>query len=164
MKSRNIVNPQANKGNCARRWPQIKAELEKNTGSLSQADVVMTRARGHASELARQAASDGCDRIISVGGDGTLNEVLNGLIADNRPIAPGIVLAQIPGGTSNELSRSFGHLPLADACRAAVSSRVRSIDVFRVQAMAHSGQAAMRYGFVLAITGAAATISWRAQR
>jgi len=41
MKARVIVNPQANKGNCARRWPQIKAELEKNMGSLSQADVVV---------------------------------------------------------------------------------------------------------------------------
>lgn len=164
MKARVIVNPQANKGNCARRWPEIKAELEKNTGSLSPADVVMTSARGHASELARDAVAAGCERIISVGGDGTLNEVLNGLIVDNSPIAPNIVLAQIPGGTSNELSRSFGHLPLADACRAAVSARVRPMDVFRVEAMAHSGEAAARYGFVLAIAGAAATISWRAQR
>lgn len=164
MKARVIVNPQANKGNCVRRWPEIKAELEKNTGPLSPTDIVMTNARNHASELARQAVADGCERIISVGGDGTLNEVLNGLIVDNRPIAPGIVLAQVPGGTSNELSRSFGHLPLADACRAAVSSRLRPMDVFRVEAKAHSGQAATRYGFVLAIAGAAATISWRAQR
>lgn len=164
MKARVIVNPQANKGNCWRRWPEIKAELEKNTGPLSATDVVMTGARNHASELARQAVASGCDRIISVGGDGTLNEVLNGLIIDNRPIAPDIVLAQVPGGTSNELSRSFGHLPLADACRAAVSSRLRPMDVFRVEAKAHSGQAAARYGFVLAIAGAAATISWRAQR
>jgi len=164
MKARVIVNPQANKGNCLRRWPEIKAELEKNMGSLSPADVAMTSAPNHASELARQAVSSGCERIVSVGGDGTLNEVLNGLIVDNRPIAPDIVLAQVPGGTSNELARSFGHLPLADACRAAVSTRVRPMDVFRVEARAHSGQAAMRYGFVLAIAGAAATISWRAQR
>ena len=164
MKARVIVNPLANKGNCARRWPEIRAELEKNMGALSPADVVMTGARNHASDLAREAAAAGCERIISVGGDGTLNEILNGLIVDDSPIAPGIVLAQIPGGTSNELSRSFGHLPLADACRAAVSSRVRPMDVFRVEAKAHSGQAATRYGFVLAIAGAAATISWRAQR
>ena len=164
MKARVIVNPQANKGNCARRWPQIKAELEKNMGSLSQADVFMTSAPNHASELAREAASNGCERIISVGGDGTLNEVLNGLIVDNRPIAPGLVLAQVPGGTSNELSRSFGHLPLADACRAAVSHNVRPMDVFRVEARTHSGLPATRYGFVLAIAGAAATISWRAHR
>jgi YegS/Rv2252/BmrU family lipid kinase len=164
MKARVIVNPQANKGNCVRRWPHIKAELEKHMGPLSPADVVMTAARNHASELAREAAASGCERIISVGGDGTLNEVLNGLIVDNRPIAPNIVLAQVPGGTSNELSRSFGHLPLGDACRAAVSPRLRPIDVFRVEAKAHSGQAAMRYGFLLAIAGAAATISWRAQR
>jgi YegS/Rv2252/BmrU family lipid kinase len=164
MKARVIVNPHANKGNCARRWPQIKAELEKNIGPLRPEDVVITSAKNHASELAREAAANGCNRIISVGGDGTLNEILNGLIVDDRPIAPDIVLAQIPGGTSNELSRSFGHLPLADACRAAVSSRVRPMDVFRVDARTHSGQPATRYGFVLAIAGAAATISWRAQR
>ncbi len=89
---------------------------------------------------------------------------MNGLIVDNSPIAPNIVLAQVPGGTSNELSRSFGHLPLADACRAAASARLRPMDVFRVEAKAHSGQPTMRYGFLLAIAGAAATISWRAQR
>src|SRR6476620_788607 len=142
MRARVIVNPQSNKGNCARRCPQIRAELEKSMGPLSPADVVMTRSRNHATELAREAVADGCDRIISVGGDGTLNEVLNGLIVGDSPIAPDIVLAQVPGGTSNELSRSFGQLPLADACRAAASPRLRPIDVFRVEARAHSGQAA----------------------
>ena len=99
-----------------------------------------------------------------VGGDGTFSEAMNGVISDDRPIAPDLVLAQVPGGTSNELSRSFGQLPLADACRAIASGGTREIDVFRAEAKGYAGNQVTRYGFVLAIVGAAATISWRAQR
>jgi diacylglycerol kinase (ATP) len=114
--------------------------------------------------LAREAVGAGCRRLISVGGDGTLSEILNGVIADDRPIAPDLVLAQVPGGTSNELCRSFGQLPLADASRAIASGLTREIDIFRADARGYAGNQVTRYGFVLAIVGAAATISWRAQR
>ena len=164
MKARVIVNPQANKGNCARRWPQIKAELEKNMGSLSQADVVMTRARSHASDLAREAAADGCDRIISVGGDGTLNEVLNGLIVDNARLLPTSCWHRFRAGhpTSCRARSAICRLPMLagprsrPACVRWTSSASRPGHI--------RGRPATRYGFVLAIAGAAATISWRAQR
>lgn len=164
MKTRIIVNPMANKGNCARRWPQIRAEVERHLGSVSDDDIVMTRARGHATELAREAAGDGYRRLVSVGGDGTLSEVLNGVVADDRPIAPDIVLAQVPGGTSNEVCRSFRQVTTADACRAIADGRTREVDVFRADATDAKGNAVTRYGFLLAIVGGAATISWRAQR
>jgi hypothetical protein len=45
VKTRIIVNPMANKGNCGKRWPQILAELEKHLGPISSADVAMTRVR-----------------------------------------------------------------------------------------------------------------------
>jgi len=101
---------------------------------------------------------------VCVGGDGTFSEVLNGVISDDRPIAPDLVLAQLPGGTSNELSRSFGQLSLADACKAIALGQTREVDVFRAEAKGYAGHQVTRYGFVLAIVGAAATISWRAQR
>lgn len=164
MKTSIIVNPMANKGNCGRRWPQIRAELERHLGPLEDSDIAFTRERNHATALARLAVDARCRRLISVGGDGTFSEMMNGVIVDDRPISPDLVLAQLPGGTSNELSRSFGQLSLAEASQAIASGRTREIDVFRTEARGYSGVQVTRYGFVLAIVGAAATISWRAQR
>ena len=73
--------------------------------------------------MAREAVDAGYRRLVSVGGDGTFSEILNGVISDDRPIAPDLVLAQLPGGTSNELSRSFGQLSLAEACKAIAQGR-----------------------------------------
>ncbi len=90
--------------------------------------------------------------------------MMNGMISDDRPTAPDLVLAQLPGGTSNELCRSFGQLPLGKACKAIAMGHTRNVDVFRADARGYGGGQVTRYGFVLAIVGAAATISWRAQR
>ena len=164
MKTRIIVNPMANKGNCGKRWPQIRNELEKHLGPLGDDDIAMTRAPNHAIALAQEAVAAGYRRLVAVGGDGTFSEVLNGVISDDQPIAPDLVLAQMPGGTSNELCRSFDQLSFADASRAIASGLTREIDVFRAEAKGYAGNQVTRYGFVLAIVGAAATISWRAQR
>ena len=164
MKTRIIVNPMANKGSCGKRWPQIRAELEKHLGPIDDDDIAMTRARNHATKLAQEAVDAGYRRLVSVGGDGTFSEMMNGVIADDRPIAPDLVLAQLPGGTSNELCRSFGQLSLGEASKAIAMGHTRDIDVFRADAKGYAGDQVTRYGFVLAIVGAAATISWRAQR
>ena len=153
MKTRIIVNPMANKGNCGKRWPQILAELEKHLGPVSSVDVAMTRAPSHATALAREAISTGYQRLISVGGDGTFSEMMNGVIADDRPLAPDLVLAQVPGGTSNELCRSFGQLSLGEACKAIAMGHTRNVDVFRADARGYGGGQVTRYGFVLAIIG-----------
>lgn len=164
MKTKIIVNPMANKGSCGEAWPQIRAALESHLGPLAAGDIAMTNTPNHAVSLAREAVGDGYRRLISVGGDGTFNEVLNGVIADDRLIAPDLVLAQMPGGTSNELCRHFGQNSLAEAGNAIASGVTRDIDVFRADAKGYRDDRVMRYGFALAIVGAAATISWRAQR
>jgi diacylglycerol kinase family enzyme len=164
MRTKIIVNPKANKGTCGKRWPQIRAELESSLGPLPADDIAVTRARNHASTLASEAVAAGYRRLVSVGGDGTFSEVLNGVIANDRPIAPDLVLAQIPGGTSNEVCRFFEQRSLAEACRAVARGGTRGIDIFRADARSHAGHPVTRYGCVLAIAGAPATISWRAQR
>jgi diacylglycerol kinase family enzyme len=164
VKSRIIVNPMANKGGCGKRWPQIRAELENHLGPVDDDDIAMTRGPTHATALAREAVDAGYRRLISVGGDGTFSEMMNGVIADDRPIVDDLVLAQLPGGTSNELCRSFGQLSPGEACKAIATGHTREIDVFRAEARGYAGNQVTRYGFVLAIVGAAATISWRAQR
>ena len=81
MKTRIIVNPMANKGSCGKRWPQIRAELEKHLGPIDDDDIAMTRARNHATKLAQEAVDAGYRRLVSVGGDGTFSEMMNGVIS-----------------------------------------------------------------------------------
>src|SRR2546430_4566610 len=75
----------------------------------SQVDlrVVHTERRGHAAALAEQAAADGLDVVVALGGDGTVNEVVNGLLTHGvRPDGP--ALAVVPGGSTNVFARSLG--------------------------------------------------------
>ena len=74
--ARVIVNPAAGAGRTGKRWPRIKSFLYK-TGVKFEQDI--TEAPGHAVELAKAAVSKGYRLIVSVGGDGTINEVVNGL-------------------------------------------------------------------------------------
>jgi diacylglycerol kinase family enzyme len=76
-------------------------------GSDLKLDVVETARRGHARELARQATDDGLDVVVALGGDGTVNEVVNGLLANGPgPDVPS--LAVVPGGSTNVFTRSLG--------------------------------------------------------
>ncbi len=159
MKTRAIVNLMANKGSARRRWPPWQQKLEAALGPL---DVVFTARTGHATELARAALADGCRRLITAGGDGTVNEALNGMIDAGRPLAPDAVLCPIPLGTANELCRALGHLAAPDGAALAIASgRTRSIDVIRADFHGLDGRPGTRYGYLVASFGCAATISHR---
>jgi diacylglycerol kinase family enzyme len=72
-----------------------------------QLEVAYTKRRGHAASLAQQAAQDGMDVVVALGGDGTVNEVVNGLLA-NGP-GPGVpAFAVVPGGSTNVFARALG--------------------------------------------------------
>ena len=163
LKTKVIFNPAANKGRCGKTWPQIRHRLETVLGPL---DVAATTARGAGAGLAREAFASGCRRFVSVGGDGTLNEIVNGLIADDRLYDPQIVFAQIPAGTSNAVAQAMSHEglgPAADAAFAALAGdATRPMDLFRADGHAADGSPRSRYGFLLATQGAPATIGLRA--
>jgi diacylglycerol kinase family enzyme len=70
-------------------------------------EVAYTKRRGHAASLADQAAADGIDVVVALGGDGTVNEVVNGLL--NKGVRPdGPALAVVPGGSTNVFARAVG--------------------------------------------------------
>lgn len=77
-------------------------------------DVAETEHRGHAASLARAAREDGADLVVAVGGDGTVNEVVNGLLHDNRgngsdaTLPPVPAIAVVPGGSTNVFARNLG--------------------------------------------------------
>jgi diacylglycerol kinase family enzyme len=70
-------------------------------------DLAETAHRGHGSDLAAQACADGVDVVVALGGDGTVNEVVNGLLRDG-PRAGIPLLAVVPGGSTNVFSRALG--------------------------------------------------------
>ncbi|MGI8696226.1 MAG: diacylglycerol/lipid kinase family protein [Mycobacteriales bacterium] len=81
--------------------------LARALGSEMKVEVIETDGRGHAIELARDARAAGTDLVVALGGDGTVNEIVNGLLAedvgDDTPM-----LAVVPGGAANVFSRSLG--------------------------------------------------------
>lgn len=102
MRALVVVNPAATTTTAKMRDVIVGA-----LGSQLKLDVVETAFRGHARELAAEAAAADLDVIVSVGGDGTVNEVVNGLLA-NGP-HPGLpTLAVVPGGSTNVFSRALG--------------------------------------------------------
>src|SRR5512135_139055 len=99
-----IVNPASGSGRTGMRWSGWEAHFRAE-GSLF--DVAFTTEPGHASQLARAAALNGYAKIIAVGGDGTLNEVLNGLVENDRAVGT-VQLGVLPVGTGSDFARALG--------------------------------------------------------
>jgi diacylglycerol kinase family enzyme len=160
MKTSVIVNRYAHKGGAGQRWPAIKAELEKRLGPV---EPQFTQAPGHATRLARDALAGGTRRFVAVGGDGTVNETLNGLLdPSGRLLAPDAVLCPIPAGTANELCRALGHgADPSKAYDAAAATGRRAIDLVRVRCIGADGRPVERFGYLMAALGAAALVSQR---
>ena len=119
-----IVNPAAAGGRLGREWPQMSKRL-RELGL--DAPFSMTKAPGHAAELAAEAIAGGANVIVAVGGDGTICEVLQGLHAAGRG-----ALGIIPVGTGNDAARTLGvPLRLEEAVRALRAGHRRRIDLMR---------------------------------
>lgn len=120
-----IANEKANWGSGRRKIMHAMDFLRRwgYPFSLSTAEY-----SGHAKELAAAAAAQKVDNVIVIGGDGTLNEVINGLLAPGHTHTP--CLGIIPAGSSNDFSKSLG-IPqdLEEACRAIVNGKTRDVDV-----------------------------------
>ena len=132
-----IVNPRSANGRTGKRWPEIERAVRKHLG---EPRAYMTAKPRHATELARQAVSEGAEVVISVGGDGTTNEVLNGLFENGRPVNPETTMSVIPGGTGGDFARflKIPKEPEAVAARLA-QSKPRPIDVGRLTCVDPAG-------------------------
>ena len=120
-----IVNPASADGRTGHRWART-AELFQRR--LPPFEAVFTKAPQQAGELARQAVEQGAETIGVHGGDGTVNEVINGLLSGPNPLP--LPLALLPSGTGADLVRSLG-IPhsLPQAAVQAAGGRLRSVDV-----------------------------------
>jgi len=100
-----IVNPQSGNGRTGRRWFEASAQI---TRTFARPEHAFTRGPLDATSLAARALRDGYDCIVAVGGDGTVNEVVNGFFDDGRPINPRACLAVMPQGTGGDFRKTFG--------------------------------------------------------
>ena len=103
-----IVNPNAGNGKGKKDWERISSLLAREKIPVS---MKFTAKKCQAIELVREAIEAGFRKIISVGGDGTLNEVVNGIFTQDKVSPKEVVLGMIPVGTGNDWGRMFG-IPL----------------------------------------------------
>lgn len=126
-----ILNPIAGRGAGGRLAPQIAEWLHELDYDFQ---LVTTTAPGHARALAREAVARGAGTVVAVGGDGTLNEVLNGVMQGN-PAPVDVALGVLPIGTGNDFAFGAGlSLDLEKACHTVARGESRQIDVGRMQA------------------------------
>lgn len=138
-----IVNPASANGSTERDWPAIQNLLEFYALPY---EARVTTAPGQAMALTRRALQDGFNCLIAVGGDGTINEVVNGWIGDDRPVNPEAVLGIIPRGTGCDFIRTLG-IPrdTAQAIACIAAGNERRIDLGRVRFINHAGVEEVRY-------------------
>jgi diacylglycerol kinase (ATP) len=122
-----IVNPVSGRGAGARAVTMIEQMLREYHLDF---DLALTERPWHAAELTQQAAANGFDIVVAVGGDGTANEVLNGLMLAKRAGSEGVAMGALSVGRGNDFAFSVG-VPhdLAEGCRALAQDRRRVIDV-----------------------------------
>jgi len=126
-----ILNPRANRGRTA----QLAASFQEQLRGRFDLTLLETQARGEAVNLARQSTLDRCDAVLAIGGDGTVHEVANGLLAidpDQRP-----TLGIIPAGSGNDVAFALGigkRLDQTIACLETESTRRIDVGFVRTSA------------------------------
>ena len=133
MKTVFLVNPASDNGATGRRWPEV---FRRASVAGLEGDALLSERPGHLGELAREAALAGAELLVVVGGDGSVNEVANGLVG--LPVTP--ELAVIPRGTGWDFVRTHG-IPRSvdDAVQVALTGEARTVDAGRVVYRAWDG-------------------------
>jgi YegS/Rv2252/BmrU family lipid kinase len=136
-----VVNPASANGSTRRRWPEI-ARRAADLGLIGE--TLFSERPGHAADLAERAAADGAALVVAVGGDGTVNEAVNGLMRVEPERRP--ELATVPRGTGKDFARSF-RIPrkVDDALAVARDGTTRTVDVGHAGFTAWDGSPAECY-------------------
>ncbi|MEP7273352.1 MAG: diacylglycerol kinase family protein [Acidobacteriota bacterium] len=138
-----IVNPAAASGATLRNLARARREFA--THDLTFAEHV-TSGPGDATLATRRALGSGETRIVAVGGDGTLNEVVTGYFnLEGHAVNPEAAIGLIPSGTGSDFSRTLGFRSLHAAVAALARDRVKRLDVARIRMRDPRGVAVSRY-------------------
>lgn len=100
-----IVNPRSANGEVGKNWTWIDQEIRR--GLRTDYDVRFTEQQGHATSLTSEAIKDGYELIIAVGGDGTINETVNGFFRNGKPLNPEAAMAVMSIGTGSDFVKTL---------------------------------------------------------
>jgi len=137
-----IVNPQSQGGALGRRWPELSTSIRRQLGSFEE---MRTKGPGDATLLTRDAIRSGADVVVAIGGDGTINEVVNGFFDDGEPINPDAAMGVLPFGSGGDFRKTIA-VPkdLDQAAHRLANGHPKRIDVGRLDYTTSSGDLASR--------------------
>lgn len=142
MHLRVILNPTAGSGAAARKRAAIVAELTR--GGVAP-EVVHTKGPGDAGRLVREARRDGVACVVLVGGDGTLNDAVQGYLNDDGGVERGPELGLIPSGTGGDFRRTFGiGDELGECAERVLTAPPRAVDLGLLSVTSHEGKTVRR--------------------
>jgi len=138
-----IINPHAGRGSVGKQWPHVLDTARQRLGSVG---FKITEGPGDAVLSTREALLSGADVIVCFGGDGTLNEVVTGMMDNNGPIRPDALLGLIPNGTGCDFIKSV-RIPKspADALDVIAAAFCMPLDLGRLSYRDNQGRSAMRH-------------------
>jgi YegS/Rv2252/BmrU family lipid kinase len=150
-----IVNPKSAAGSTESKWAQIAADLRAHFGAFQ---VAFTKSAGDGINLALRGAAQNRKFIIACGGDGTINEVANGILKSGADIELGV----LPSGTGGDFRRTLG-IPTSarEAARKLRDGETRLIDVGKVTFFDHSGEQVSRFFLNVSSFGLSAAVIGR---
>lgn len=151
-----IVNPKARSGGGASEWDVIEGKVRETFPKIL---IERTTGPQHATQLARQAVENGIVNIFAAGGDGTIHEVLNGIIKDSRLINPNITFGVVGIGTGCDTFRSIG-ISLDPIVQLDVikKGKTKNFDVGKVEMVDQFGHPRVQYFFNGASFGIGASV------
>lgn len=120
-----LLNPAAGKGKGKKNYKYIHDRLKE---TFTDMDCRTSEYPGHFFEIGKEAAAEGYGRIISIGGDGTPFEIVNGLYSEGKPKRP-VQLGMIPAGTGNSFLRDFGDASTEQCLNAVINGKSRPVDL-----------------------------------
>jgi diacylglycerol kinase (ATP) len=157
-----IVNPHAGKRRVGNEIPELERTL--NARGLPY-ELLRTEGPGDATRFARAALESGGRFVVAVGGDGTVHEVVNGMMDGGGPIVSDAVLGVVAAGSGCDLVRTFG-LPgdVTRSCQHLLGENTYPLDVGRLTYTDHDGSRVSRYFPNVAEAGLGAAVAARAER
>jgi len=162
LKTALIINPKSGNGSIEREWPGIRHKVLDKLGPFEE---YWTEKQGDAAALTRASLIRGAGRIVCIGGDGTLNEVVNGFMAQNGPVCPDAVLGFIPNGTGCDFART---LQIGKGIDETIDTIMRghqeAVDVGRIRYCDETGLTGIRYFLNVASFGIGGEVDQRVNR
>ncbi|MBW2620656.1 MAG: diacylglycerol kinase family lipid kinase [Deltaproteobacteria bacterium] len=157
-----IVNPHAGNGSAGSNWPFIEALAKDRLGHF---EIYMTQKPGDAVMFAKDAIAKEARLLVCVGGDGTLNEVVNGIMMHGESIRSDVTLGFVPDGTGCDFVRT---VPIPQNTEHAIDliagGPVRSIDLGRLSFRDHLGHESHRYFHNITSFGLGGEVAQRVNR